>query len=122
MYSTVNRAVILVKAKKPFIEWAKYVDIDNELSGKEIEKVLNEYNAYLIRETDDDDEFEKVIKREAGNIFESELLCWSQDETEWPKKRSYKVFREWFEITSSVMVFDTNTSLLERDDQEDDEF
>ena len=120
MYPTVNRAVVLVKAKKPFIDWAKYVNIDNELSNKEIEKVFSEYNAYLIRETDDDDELEMVIKREAGNIFESELLCWSQDESEWPTNRSHKVFREWFEITSSVMVFDTDISLLEREDYDEE--
>jgi len=121
MYPTVNRAVILVKTKKPFIDWAKYVDTDNILSDKEIEKVLSEYNAYLIKETDDDEEFEKVIKREAGNIFESELLSWSQDESEWPMNRSYKVFREWFEIISTVMVFDTDISLLEIDDYDDNE-
>jgi hypothetical protein len=122
MYPTVNRAIILIKAKKPFVDWAKYVNTDNILSDKEVEKVFSEHNAYLITETDDDDEFERAIKREAGNIFENELLSWSQDESEWPTKRSYKVFREWFEIISTVMVFDTDISLLEReDDYEEDE-
>ncbi len=121
MYPIVNRDVILVKAKKPFIDWAKYVDTDNKLSDNEIEEVFSEHNAYLIKETDDDDEFEKVIKGEAGNIFESELLSWSLDETEWPANRSYKVFREWFEVTSSAMVFDTDISLLEREDYDDEE-
>lgn len=124
MYPTVNRAVILVKAKKLFIDWAKYANTDSKLPEKEIEKVFSGHNAYLIKETDDDDEFERVLKREAGNIFVNELLNWSLDESEWPAKRSYKVFREWFEIISTVMVFDADISLLEREDynEEDDGF
>ncbi len=116
MYPIVNRDVILVKAKKPFIDWAKYVNTDSKLPDKQIEKVFSGHNAYLIMETDDDDELERIIKREAGNIFVNELLAWSLDESEWPVKRSYKVFREWFEIISTVLVFDTDNSLLERDD------
>lgn len=122
MYPIINRDIILVKAKKPFIDWAKYANTDSKLPDKEIEKVFSGHNAYLIKETDDDDEFERVIKREAGNIFVNELLSWSLDESEWPAKRSYKVFREWFEITSSVMVYDTDISVLEREGEDDDGF
>ncbi len=122
MYPVVNRAVILVKPKKPFIDWAKYVNTDNDLSDKEMEEEFDEYNAYLIKEVDYDEELEKNIKKEAKYIFETELAGWSQDESEWPTNRSYKIFREWFQIIDSIMVVDTDTSLLERDDEEDNEF
>ncbi len=121
MYPVVNRAVILVKPKKPFMDWAKYVNTGDELSNKEIEEALNEYNAYLIKEIDYDEEFEKIIKKESKNIFENELAGWSQDESEWPTNRSYKIFRELFEIIDSIMVVDTDTSFLEREEEEDEE-
>ena len=116
MYPIVNRDVILVKAKKPFIDWAKYVNTDDKLPDKQVEKVFSGHNAYLIMETEDDEELERAIKRESANIFVNELLAWSLDESEWPVKRSYEVFREWFEVISTVLVFDTDNSLLEKDD------
>ena len=111
MYPIVNRVVILIKPKKPFIDWAKYVDTEDELTDEHIEEVFDGYSAYLLKDAEDDDEFEKIIRKEYSKIFENELAGWSQDESEWPQKRSYKVFKEWFEIITSLMVFDTDTSL-----------
>jgi len=115
MYPTVNRTLVLIKPKKPFIDWAKYVDNENELSDELIEETFSEYSAYLMKDVDDEDELEKIIRKQYSKIFENELAGWSQDESEWPQKRSYEVFKEWFEIISSLTIFDTDTTLLVRD-------
>ena len=39
-------------------------------------------------------------------IFEHELESCMTDPDEWPKNRSYKMFKEWFEIRVSDTVLD----------------
>jgi hypothetical protein len=47
-----------------------------------------------------------------------ELSGWSIDENLWPKKRTFKIFREWFEIEPHSMVFDSGDDEIEIDDDE----
>ncbi len=116
MYPAVNRTAILIKPKKPFIDWAKYVNDNEKISDRAVEKEFDKYtNTYLLKEIGDDAELEKRVRERFQTIFDNELSGWSQDESEWPQKRDYKTFKEWFEIIDSVMVYDTDTSILERD-------
>ena len=40
-------------------------------------------------------------------IFETELESWYIDKKLWPKKRSLKLFREWFTVECHTMIEDT---------------
>lgn len=55
---------------------------------------------------------------ENHKIFEMELSGWSIDENLWPKKRTFKIFREWFEIELHSMVFDSGDDEIEIADDE----
>lgn len=35
-----------------------------------------------------------------------ELDDWHMNKKEWPQKRNYKMFKEWFQIDFSSMVYD----------------
>jgi hypothetical protein len=39
-------------------------------------------------------------------LFEHILVAWITDESEWPKNRTLKMFREWFDIEYRSMVWD----------------
>ena len=38
MYPAVNRTAILIKPKKPFIDWAKYVNDNEKISDRAVQK------------------------------------------------------------------------------------
>ena len=99
---TINRTVITVKGKKPFVEWANSFDDGGPLLD------INELHstAYLIPDTCDKYNYQKFAKKNFRIIFESELDSWMADPGAWPQKRTYVAFREWFDITVSDIVFD----------------
>jgi hypothetical protein len=100
-YDSVNRSAILVKPNKPFIDWVNYVYpdtiVDNEV----------EATTYLIRIKDNNEEIEKWLKKNFDKIFRNELNDWHTEESEWPQKRTYKTFKEWFTLEISNLVLDT---------------
>ena len=71
---------------------------------------MNELNdepsSYLIPEIFDEDELDLYLDRIWVLLFESLLAQWSTDESLWPKKRSKKMFSEWFDITLHSLVHD----------------
>src|SRR6266498_4964215 len=85
-----NRAVLIVRPKQPFLDWAVQLD-DSGL----VPNVEGEQTVYLVPEFDDDDGAQKVLKRVFGEVFERELFGWHTDESAWPRKRTLAMFREW---------------------------
>lgn len=97
---TINRGVITVIPRQPFYDWINSLDPKNPLSPEK----MTEYNAYLIREDFVDPI--QVVKKYYKAIFEEELFGMWTEEDDWPDKRTYKKFQEWFEVKVASMVFD----------------
>ena len=106
-----NRAVLIVRPKQPFLAWAAQVD-DSGL----MPNVEGEQTAYLVPEFDDDDEAHRVVKQVFSEIFERELFGWHTDQTAWPKRRSFAVFQQWFAIELHSVVEDLGGSDLVDDE------
>ena len=78
MYELVNRSMIIVKPKKPFLDWANGVDGDhNDFTQKEME---DDCAVFLIQDFEEDQEKEKILKRHYTELFEAELGGWCTDE------------------------------------------
>ncbi|MDA3883625.1 MAG: hypothetical protein PF481_10105 [Bacteroidales bacterium] len=95
----INRNAIVLTPRKPFWEWARtfspyYSDSEER----------NKSNMYLIDE--DVDDCEKWLQKQFDTFFTIELEDWHTTKKNWPKKRSYKMFKEWFTINFSNMVYD----------------
>ena len=84
--NSVNRSVILVKPKLPYIEWANSLDDDGP--KLDIEKPYDEYTIYLVDEIGYKGDIENVIKKQYAKIFEYELFSWHPSEEDWPQKRN----------------------------------
>ncbi len=94
----INRTAIVVKPLQAFFDWL------NELCPEDAINEVSEVNVYLI---DDNIEYiEKWLKINFDGIFKMELEGWHTDKKKWPKKRSYKMFRQWFSVDISTMVYD----------------
>ncbi len=99
-----NRLVVVIRPKDPYIQWANSFDDD----GPPFDRALADEDAttFLLPEGDDDREYEALLRRYFGTIFEHELSSWMRDEDSWPPDRSYALFREWFDVTFHSIVVD----------------
>ncbi len=111
-YPDINRAAVIIKLKKPFIDWLIYTSKEHDGQGHELkpEEVETEgfdlKHVYLIPAYDETDKYEKFIRKHYAKIFEHELFSWYTDPKMWPKDRSWKVFKEWFDYEIHTMVLD----------------
>jgi hypothetical protein len=96
-----NRAVLIVRPKQPYLAWAAGLD-DSGL----VPDVQGEQTAYLIPSFEDDDEAEEVLAEVYSIVFDLELDGWHTDESAWPKNRTLAMFKEWFHIELHSVVED----------------
>lgn len=94
----INRFAIAVKPLKPFADWLF------NLYPKDKYPKFTEGTIYLVN--DEIDDLEVWLKKKFDKFFKLELEEWHTDKKEWPQKRNYKMFKEWFQVELSTMVFD----------------
>ena len=108
----INRAVLIVRPKQPFLDWAAGLDD----SGM-IPNVEGEQTVYLIPDFDTDAEARAILEEVCAEVFANELWGWHTDETAWPTNRDLKTFEEWFSIEMHTVVEDLcDYELIDEDD------
>ena len=83
--NTINRTLLILIPKKPFLDWAKSFNIETD---------AGEYSAYLISDKYDEYNYKNYLKKHYLDIFEAELYAILKDPDFYPKKRDYKTFNE----------------------------
>ena len=97
----INRSAISLKPLQPFKDWYDSIYPDSKFD----ESTHNEVNIYLINNSNFDD-IEAYLKKKFDRYFMMELDGWHTNKKEWPQKRTYKMFKEWFRIDISTAVYD----------------
>ena len=106
---TINRTSITITPKQPYIDWAN--------SFEDAEKYDTPHaTTILIPDKYDEFNYENYLKKVFIIIFEEELESWMVDPNDWPKKRTYKIFKEWFEVICSDMTWDYGVGDIEHDE------
>lgn len=93
----INRSAIILKPLQPFLDWCTH------LYPKDTD-VMDETNTYLV--SDDVENVDAWLKNNFDKLFVLELEAWHTNKKEWPQKRSYKMFKQWFQVDISTMVYD----------------
>ena len=111
-YPDINRAALVVKFKKPFIDWLIYTskehDGDDQMRPEEIETDgFDSKRVYLIPAFEENKKYDRYLRKHAKEIFEDELMGWYTEPAWWPHDRSFKVFKEWYDYEIHTMVLDT---------------
>ena len=101
----VNRSAIIIKPLQPFIDWCSGLYPGN------IEDI-KETTTYLISE--DIEDIESWLSKKFDKLFTFELNSWHTNKKEWPQKRNYKMFKEWFQIDTSTTVFDFEINPIQK--------
>ena len=99
-----NRSALLVRRKKPYIDWANGLDEDGPRLS--LEEPLKDSTVYLVDEIGYHGDAQEVIGKYYSTIFEQELVAWHLVEKDWPQKRDLKTFQDWFEVEAHSMVLD----------------
>ncbi|MBD0725109.1 hypothetical protein B6A10_07955 [Flavobacterium sp. L1I52] len=105
-----NRSAITINYKKPFVDWNNQLTPDFQMD----ENILGESKTYLTQENFDDPI--TLVEKYYKIIFELELEGIWTDEVDWPQKRDFKTFNEWFSYEVSDWVVDLDKKPLISDD------
>lgn len=96
----INRTAIVLKPLRPFFDWVNGLEEDEDAKIDEID----ESNIYLV--SDVIDNVEAWLKKKFDRFFQMELEEWYTDSEDWPQERTYKMFKQWFDVSISTMVYD----------------
>lgn len=96
-----NRGVLIVRPKQPYLDWAARLH-DSGLA----EEVEGEKSVYLIPSFEDEDEGWELLEELYAEVFENELWGWQADESDWPRRRDFETFLDWFEVELYPTVMD----------------
>jgi hypothetical protein len=100
---TINRGVIILRAKPPFLEWLR--NLPDPAKTVTLEDLHQDTTAYLIADSEVED-FDRWLRRNYGIMFQEQLWGWWTDETHWPAKRDFRTFKARFDVEVHSMVFD----------------
>lgn len=122
-----NRGLVIIRYKQPYVDWVKMAgDAPMEIS---LQQANDDGDSFLlptyesqIDPVDGTEDAIKWVEKRWRMFFEHILESWILDETEWPQKRSLKMFREWFDIEYKSIVWDMGTEplIIEEWDDEDE--
>jgi hypothetical protein len=112
----INRNLVIVKFKQPFVDWVNEAD-PHPGSGTRmsIEEVNDDSPAFLIHDYASE-YFEIWLEECYELLFEQILEEWYVDPTLWPQDRTLKLFKAWCDVEVNSMVIDMVDAPLEDDD------
>ncbi|OGS98339.1 MAG: hypothetical protein A3K04_02670 [Gallionellales bacterium RBG_16_56_9] len=118
-----NRALVVLRYKQPYIDWIRTagefpIDLTLEEVNEDSEAFLVPSFDCQIDPVDGIEDAIKWVEKRWRMLFEHILVSWTEDESEWPQKRTLKMFREWFDVEYRSIVWDMGNEPLMIDDFE----
>lgn len=102
-----NRIVIFIKPKKPYLEWINKVDPEVKLELKPGK--LSDGFAYLVHDhflLDPEYTKEQIVRDNFINILNDLIFMTDIDPDLFPAEFSYDDFKNWFDCFVSITIFD----------------
>ena len=97
-----NRGLVILRPKEPFIQWASQADPGGSASANEFAQP----STYLIPEYESEEESWNWIQDNSSLLFEVALSEWDADEAVWPAVRDWAALDEWFQVEFVELVWD----------------
>jgi hypothetical protein len=109
-YDNVRRSALVIKPRKPFIDWLSKIDPEDENID-----LSKDTDVYLLPDFEDIEQIEKWLKKNFDEIFCDQMNHWYIDESMWVEKRTFKMFKEWFDYSLHSMIWDTQEGSIKKD-------
>ena len=107
MLPMVNRCAILLTPRAPYIAWANSLDDDGPRYEDDDAAADDSRPIFLGPDVDEPGQAARFVDKNFSLFFEEWLESWCTDESQWPKRRTRKMFREWFDVRIFELVHDT---------------
>jgi hypothetical protein len=111
---SINRNVVIVKPKEPFLAWLQSLSSPPE--NLTLDELRRDSLCLLIPESHSEGAATGLISKHYKKLFEDELMAWHTVKRQWPKKRTLAMFREWFELEFHSEVVDLVDEPIEKED------
>lgn len=115
-----NRDLIIVRLKQPFVDWVNEADPYSDGSRMTLDEANEDVSTFLIHDSASED-MEGWLAEFYPLLFEAILEEWYVDENLWPQDRSLALFKRWCDVEFHSMVFDLVDGPLVDDDFDLDE-
>ena len=99
-----NRHAVIINYKKPFLKW--HYKLYPWKESNPADRIENQCSRVSLFLCEDKKGHEKWLKKNYKRIFQEELADHAGTKKEWPKKRTYKLFRKWLRIDFADLIFD----------------
>jgi hypothetical protein len=116
---TLNRTIVLLVPKLPFLEWLN--DAEPAEQALTMEDLCEDNEAFLIPQLNDEQDSTRWVEKRWSILFEHMLEEWVVDETLWPQQRTLELFREWFDIEIHTLAWDLADEPLLIEDWHDED-
>ena len=100
-----NRDLIVVRLKQPFVDWVNESGPYPDDSRMTLDEVNEDVSAFLIHDSASED-MEGWLDEFYLLLFEAILEEWYVDEALWPQDRTLALFKQWCDVEVHSMVFD----------------
>lgn len=120
--STINRGMIILLPRKAALDWVKTSDEDQDKLT--LDDIRQDCDSFLVPqgEVQDVEGARKWVFENWEMFLEEFLTDYQPDEERWPEKRTQKLFKDWFDIHYSSLVWDfVDEPIMHDTDDEDDE-
>jgi hypothetical protein len=108
-FENVHRAAMVLTPKQTYFDWVKKLE-----PGIPILPEMKEPMVYLLPDFETTQEAGQWLRKHFDNFFQEKLSEWVPDEKQWPAKRTFKMFEEWFAYSLCTMVWDTMEQSLDK--------
>jgi hypothetical protein len=109
-----NRVVVVILPKAPFVEWINRVKLGPQ-GPVTLDAARADPTTFLVPA--DADEFdapgERWLRKNWRMLFERLLRDWTDDKSLWPPLRSDEIVEQWCETRRYSVVFDCSSEALE---------
>jgi hypothetical protein len=106
----INRSILIVKPRQPYLDWTRRLDDSFPLIS--LDEMRTDRTAYLVPEILDKAAEQRTLRKFHKEIFDNELAAWTTDKSEWPKRRGFKTFLEWFDVEFHSAVVDLGKGVV----------
>ena len=100
----------MLKPKQPFSNWLKSIEPEDKQEEMDFEG-----DVYLLPDFEEVKQMAAWLKKHFDLIFSDQLNNWYIDEKLWPRPRTFKLFKEWFDYSLHTMIWDTEEKFIEKD-------
>ena len=110
--STINRIAVMLIPTEACLDWINSCDDDKMTLDESQTRADHLSPSARQRRT------RSQVRRHYEAMFEEELNSWYTEPTMWPKDLSFKMFKKFFTIQVSSMVFDLGKGIIVKEDEE----